>query len=97
MDSCGRFLCAEPNGYLTAAALVSNPNALLMGMILPLTRLRSRRHTGCMRRYVSFRRSLDPSLTEFRRFWTNGVLGAESSLWSAGASITPLALANPPR
>ena len=27
--------------------------------------------------YVTFRRSLDPSLTWFRRFWTNGVLGAE--------------------
>jgi hypothetical protein len=27
--------------------------------------------------FVTFRRSLDPSLTWFRRFWTNGVLGAE--------------------
>jgi hypothetical protein len=27
--------------------------------------------------YVTFRRSLDPSLTWFRRFWTNGVLEAE--------------------
>jgi hypothetical protein len=26
--------------------------------------------------YVTFRRSLDPSLSLFRRFWTNGVLGA---------------------
>jgi hypothetical protein len=28
--------------------------------------------------YVTFRRSLDPSLTWFRRFWTNGVLEAEA-------------------
>lgn len=27
--------------------------------------------------YVTFRRSLDPSLNWFRRFWTNGVLAAE--------------------
>jgi DNA-binding beta-propeller fold protein YncE len=27
--------------------------------------------------YVTFRRSLDPSLTWYRRFWTNGVLEAE--------------------
>ena len=27
--------------------------------------------------YVTFRRSLDPSLVWFRRFWTNGVRGAE--------------------
>jgi hypothetical protein len=27
--------------------------------------------------YVTFRRSLDPSLTLFRRFWTNGIRGAE--------------------
>jgi hypothetical protein len=28
--------------------------------------------------YVTFRRSLDPSLTWFRRFWTNGTLEAEA-------------------
>ncbi len=28
--------------------------------------------------YVTFRRSLDPTLTWFQRFWTNGVLAAES-------------------
>ena len=28
--------------------------------------------------YVTFRRSLDPSLVWFRRFWTNGALGAET-------------------
>ena len=27
--------------------------------------------------YVTYRRSLDPSLTWFRRFWTNGVRVAE--------------------
>jgi hypothetical protein len=27
--------------------------------------------------YVTFRRSLDPSLTWFRRFWTNGILAVE--------------------
>jgi hypothetical protein len=27
--------------------------------------------------YVTFRRSLDPSLNNFQRFWTNGVLGAQ--------------------
>ena len=29
--------------------------------------------------YVTFRRSLDPSRTWFRRFWTNGVLAAETA------------------
>src|SRR5262249_19761200 len=28
--------------------------------------------------YVTFRRSLDPTLTWFQRFWTNGVLAAET-------------------
>ena len=29
--------------------------------------------------YVTFRRSLDPTLTWFRRFWTNGVRVAETT------------------
>src|SRR5207249_9293282 len=29
--------------------------------------------------YVTFRRALDPSLTWFQRFWTNGVLAAQSA------------------
>jgi hypothetical protein len=42
--------------------------------------------------YVTFRRSLDPSLYWFQRFWTNGVRGAQiltSPLASAQSQATP--------
>jgi len=98
MDSCGRFYVQNPNGYLTAAALVSNPNALFDGNDTTINQIAFGDGTlDVCDVYVTFRRSLDPSLTEFRRFWTNGVLGAEIiSGGLPGASITPLALANPP-
>jgi hypothetical protein len=38
--------------------------------------------------YVTFRRSLDPSLTWYRRFWTNGVLAAEPTVNGTTASVS---------
>jgi hypothetical protein len=41
--------------------------------------------------YVTFRRSLDPSLAWYRRFWTNGVRAAEMLSNPLGQGVTPAA------
>jgi hypothetical protein len=47
--------------------------------------------------YVTFRRSLDPSLTWFRRFWTNGIRAAEIvGNPPPPSTLRALALTNPP-
>lgn len=98
MDSCGRFYTQSPNGYLVPAAFVSNPNALFDGNDTTINQIAF--GDGVLDVcdvYVTFRRSLDPSVTLFRRFWTNGVLGAEA-LSAAQLQPTPalVSLTNPP-
>ncbi len=98
MDSCGRFYTQSPNGYLLPAGLVTNPNALFNGNDSTINQIAF--GDGVLDVcdvYVTFRRSLDPSLTLFRRFWTNGILAAE--IVSPGVLQPPLVVAsmtNPP-
>jgi hypothetical protein len=75
MDSSGNTYTDRRNGYLelnTAAVGLLDGNDLNINQIafgdgkLDVTDV-----------YTTFRRSLDPSLTWFRRFWTNGVRVAE--------------------
>jgi hypothetical protein len=84
MDSCGGLGGVNPvTGYLTNSGpltlaqqnMLFNGNDPLINQIpfgnVPQTNL------DVCDVYVTFRRSLDPSLTWFRRFWTNGILAAE--------------------
>ena len=105
MDSCGTLGVPTPSGYWVPGATISDPatlnllfdgndtliNSMVFGNIpqVPL---------DVCDVYVTFRRSLDPSLTWFRRFWTNGILAAEpvypqphlqSLAKSAGAPLQP--------
>jgi hypothetical protein len=77
MDSSGYTFTTNSNGYLeknTAATGLLDGNDLAINQIgfgdgkLDTTDV-----------YVTFRRSLDPSLLWFRRFWTNGVRVAETT------------------
>ena len=84
MDSCGTLGVPSANGYWVPGTTISDPatlnllfdgndtliNSMAFGNI-PQTGL------DVCDVYVTFRRSLDPSLTWFRRFWTNGILAAE--------------------
>jgi hypothetical protein len=80
MDSCGTFFsAASPPGYLIPGNPVTDKNALFNGNDTTINQIAF--GDGVLDVcdvYVTFRRSLDPSLTWFRRFWTNGVLGAEA-------------------
>ena len=92
MDSCGGLYTQSGQGYFVksgnttsaAANLLFNGNDQTINQIafgdgvLDVCDV-----------YVTFRRSLDPSLTWFRRFWTNGVLGAE---FAANQPPSPLVL-----
>jgi len=81
MDSCCGSYVNGP-GYLTKGPIVTDPttisglfngsdaaiNTIAFGDgILDVTDI-----------FVTFRRSLDPTLLWFQRFWTNGVLGAQT-------------------
>lgn len=81
MDSCGALATQSPNGYLVKGATVSNPatlNLLFNGNDTTINQIGfGDGKLDVCDVYVTFRRSLDPSLSLFRRFWTNGVLGAE--------------------
>ena len=90
MDSCGRLGVLTPNGYYTGGATITDPNVLFDGNDTTINQIPF--GDGVLDVcdvYVTFRRSLDPSLYWFRRFWTNGVLGAEA-LTNQFASIKSL-------
>jgi hypothetical protein len=83
MDSCGAFYTNNPNGYLgkvgTNITDSNVLNALFNGNDTTINQIAF--GDGVLDVcdvYVTFRRSLDPSLTLFRRFWTNGTLAAEA-------------------
>jgi len=92
MDSCGGLGTNSPNGYLLPSGTVADPNALNLLFdgndtsinLMPF----GDGFLDVCDVYVTFRRSLDPSLTWFRRFWTNGVRAAESTFNGPGASGT---------
>ena len=79
MDSCcGTYVPAvgylAPNTTVSGAAL----NPLFCGSDLTINNYAfGDGELDVTDVYVTFRRSLDPSLNWFRRFWTNGTLGAE--------------------
>jgi hypothetical protein len=81
MDSCGGIYADLGHGYLELDTLLSGPdavNALFDGNDSTINQIAF--GDGVLDVcdvYVTFRRSLDPSLRWFRRFWTNGVRGAE--------------------
>lgn len=83
MDSCGDFgVFNAGTGYYTDAGplTVAQQNALFDGNDTTINQVAfGDGKLDVCDVYVTFRRSLDPSLTWFRRFWTNGVLVAETT------------------
>ena len=84
MDSCGTLGTPGPSGYWVTNGTVSDPATLnlLFDGGDPLINSMAfgdipQKDLNVCDVYVTFRRSLDPSLTWFRRFWTNGILAAE--------------------
>jgi hypothetical protein len=78
MDSCGYTYSVSPGGYLVPAAVVANVNTLFDGNDTSINQIAfGDGFLDVCDVYVTFRRSLDPSLVWFQRFWTNGVRGAE--------------------
>jgi hypothetical protein len=82
MDSCGTLGVATAKGYwLPSGTTITNPatlNLLFNGNDTTINQMAF--GDGVLDVcdvYVTFRRSLDPSLSWFQRFWTNGVLAAE--------------------
>jgi hypothetical protein len=84
MDSCGTLGVATPSGYWVPGATISDPATLNLLFDGDDTLIKSMAFGDIPQKdldvcdvYVTFRRSLDPSLTWFHRFWTNGILAAE--------------------
>jgi hypothetical protein len=84
MDSCGGFGGLDPGtGYYTNSGplTLAQQNALFDGNDTLINKIPFGNNPQVALDvcdvYVTFRRSLDPSLTWYRRFWTNGVLEAE--------------------
>ena len=82
MDSCGGFgVFNAGTGYYTYTGplTVAQQNALFDGNDTTINQIAfGDGNLDVCDVYVTFRRSLDPSLTWYRRFWTNGVLVAET-------------------
>jgi sugar lactone lactonase YvrE len=93
MDSCGGTFKDLGHGYLDFNAYISGPaalNPLFDGNDTTINQIAF--GDGVLDVcdvYVTFRRSLDPSLYWFQRFWTNGVRGA-SILTNQAASAKSL-------
>jgi hypothetical protein len=112
MDSCGGLGGLDPStGYYTNAGPLSlaQQNSLFDGNDTLINQIpfgnSPQAPLDVCDVYVTFRRSLDPSLTWYRRFWTNGVLEAEPlypqpHLQAADAPLQPKLsasfLTNPP-
>ena len=80
MDSCGYTYVDNGHGYLEQNTLVNTAgalNALFDGNDTTINQIAFGDGTlDVCDVYVTYRRSLDPSLTWFRRFWTNDVANA---------------------
>lgn len=112
MDSCGGLGGLDPStGYYTNAGPLSlaQQNSLFDGNDTLINQIpfgnSPQAPLDVCDVYVTFRRSLDPSLTWYRRFWTNGILEAEPLypqpyLQTADAPLQPKLsasfLTNPP-
>jgi hypothetical protein len=104
MDSCGTLGVPTANGYWVPGSTISDPATLNLLFDGNDTLINSMAFGNIPQMpldvcdvYVTFRRSLDPSLTWFHRFWTNGILAAEPisqpkslSLSQAKSSDSPL-------
>lgn len=81
MDSCGSTYSIHPDGYLVADTNITDTaalNGLFDGSDTFINAIAfGDGYLDVCDVYVTFRRSLDPTLAGFRRFWTNGVRGAE--------------------
>lgn len=93
MDSCGRLGVLTPNGYYIGGATITDPatlNLLFDGNDTTINQIPF--GDGVLDVcdiYVTFRRSLDPSLTWWQRYWTNGILAAEPIAQPKDAGTTP--------
>src|ERR1043165_2821457 len=79
MDSCGYLYTTDPNtGLLIADTIAADKNAIFNGddPTINLIGFGDGVLDVCDV-YVTFRRSLDPGLVWFRRFWTNAVREGE--------------------
>jgi hypothetical protein len=88
MDSCGALGVDSGLGYLVPASTnltsAGDLNPLFDGNDTSINNIAfGDGKLDICDVYVTLRRSLDPSLTWYRRFWTNGVLGAEAYLQPA--------------
>ncbi|HTB84822.1 MAG TPA: hypothetical protein VK742_14290 [Candidatus Sulfotelmatobacter sp.] len=96
MDSCGSYLANldGATGWYTNTTTPGHVNALFNGNDTTINQLAY--GDGVLDVcdvYVTFRRSLDPSLTWFRRYWTNGVRVADTHAANVAshALIKPIA------
>ena len=82
MDSCGATYVDLGDGYLELNTPVTDTNMLNLlfdGNDTTINQIAfGNGQLDVCDVYVTYRRSLDPSLTWFRRFWTNGVRVAET-------------------
>jgi sugar lactone lactonase YvrE len=81
MDSCGYTGAVDSvTGYYTNSFNASDPNALFDGNDTTINQIAfGDGNLDVCDVYVTFRRSVDSSLTWYRRFWTNGVRVAETT------------------
>jgi hypothetical protein len=103
MDSCGAFIGGtNANGYLFQGANITGPaalNNLFNGNDTTINQIAFGDGTlDVCDVYVTFRRSLDPSLFWFQRFWNNGQRVAQfvgNPPAPQGVQPTPLGLQTP--
>jgi hypothetical protein len=102
MDSCGATLGASLGGFYSRGGTITDPNTLNLlfnGNDLTINQIGF--GDGVLDVcdvYVTFRRSLDPSLKWFQRFWNNGQLVAEvvgNPPVAQGTQPVPLGLQTP--
>ena len=93
MDSCGRLGVITPNGYYIGGSTITDPatlNLLFDGNDTTINQIPfGDGFLDVCDVYVTFRRSLDPSLTWWQRYWTNGVLAAVPMAQPKDAGATP--------
>jgi hypothetical protein len=90
MDSCGYIGTLDgATGYYTNGYSTNNVNALFNGNDPTINQITfGDGKLDVCDVYVTFRRSLDTSLTWYRRFWTNGVRVAEATNYMVASQIT---------
>jgi hypothetical protein len=78
MDSCGNTYVDNGHGYLENSGVAGNTSVLYNGNDTTINQIAFGDGTlDVADVYVTYRRSLDPSLTWFTRFWTNGIRAAQ--------------------